>query len=116
MHLVGLLDWLRRPARGFEIPPELWVLHHALEVLLGLPKVHDHHFVAAAGADMDHATRLIAGYGVLQLPVVGGQQGIGIAFPSEHGRHGHGSSVGRVGCLGYGPGGGPAPGPSRRQL
>jgi hypothetical protein len=27
--------------------------------------------------------RLLAGYRVLQLPVVGGQQGIGIAFPSK---------------------------------
>jgi hypothetical protein len=69
MHLVGLLDRLRGPARGFEVPQELRVLHHALEVLLALPQVHDHHLVVPAGADLGHSTRLLAGYCILQLPV-----------------------------------------------
>jgi hypothetical protein len=70
MNLVGLLDRLRRPARSFEVPLELRVLHHALEILLGLREVHDHNLIVTSGADVGHSTRLFAGYRVLQLPVV----------------------------------------------
>jgi hypothetical protein len=46
-YLVDLNLWFARPVRRLDVPPELRVVHHAVEAVLVLPEVHDHGTVLA---------------------------------------------------------------------
>src|SRR5919109_3710321 len=79
---------LRRP-RLLQVPLELGVVHHRTEVFLGLPNVGDHHPVGGSGADMASTPGLLPRHGMLELPIVGAQQLLGISLPREESQYGH---------------------------
>jgi hypothetical protein len=77
-HRIG-----RAPTGPLEVRLEHGIAHHPLQVGLGFPDVDDDHAPGAAGADVASPALLLARKLVFELTVVGADQLVGVAIPSE---------------------------------